>query len=119
LYGELTLLENLQFFARLRGVSHSADHMDPHLEQYGLADHKHKLLATLSSGQKQRAKYIASTIHEPAILMLDEPTANLDRSGRDAVARVVEMQRGRGILVVATNEEEEYKFGDHLVQLVD
>jgi ABC-type protease/lipase transport system fused ATPase/permease subunit len=51
--------------------------------------------------------------------MLDEPTSNLDRSGREAVASVVQAQRERGILVVATNEEEEYEFGDHIVQLVD
>jgi heme exporter protein A len=119
LYGELTLLENLQFFARLRRVSHTASDLTAHLEQYGLAGHEHKLLATLSSGQKQRAKYIVSTIHKPPILMLDEPTSNLDRSGREAVATVVQTQRDRGILVIATNEEEEYKFGDHLVQLVD
>ena len=119
LYGELTLMENLQFFARLRRVSHASSDLVSHLDQYGLAGHGHKLLATLSSGQKQRAKYIVSTIHKPAILMLDEPTSNLDRSGREAVARVVQAQRSRGILVIATNEEEEYKFGDHIVQLVD
>jgi heme exporter protein A len=119
LYGELTLMENLQFFARLRHVSHARSDLDSCLDEYGLAGHGHKLLATLSSGQKQRAKYIASTIHRPAILMLDEPTSNLDRSGREAVASVVQAQRERGILVVATNEEEEYEFGDHIVQLVD
>ena len=118
LYGELTLLENLTFFARLRGLSCSLPDLQARMERFGLADGGNKLLATLSSGQKQRAKYIAQTIHEPIILMLDEPTANLDRTGREAVAQLVDAQRSRGLLVVATNEEEEYEFGDHLIRLV-
>lgn len=117
LYGELTVLENLRFFARLRGVSHDDDTLSTSLARFGLASHSQKPYATLSSGQKQRLKYIWALLHAPSVLFLDEPTANLDGEGRRLVSEVVEQQRHTGLLVVATNEEEEYRFGDTVVRI--
>jgi heme exporter protein A len=118
-YGELTVLENLRFFARLRGLSGSDETASALLERFELAREGHQPYATLSSGQKQRVRYVAALQHAPAVLLLDEPTANLDRSGRRLVADVVETQTREGLLVVATNEEEEYRFGQTLVRIRD
>lgn len=117
LYGELTVLENLRFFARLRGVPADEKSLSVPLERFGLSAHAHQPYATLSSGQKQRLKYIWALLHAPTVLFLDEPTANLDVEGRTLVADVVEQQKRAGLLVVATNEEEEYRFGDTVVRL--
>jgi heme exporter protein A len=118
LYGELTTLENLVFFARLRGLDPKPQLWHERLVPIGLADFGHNRVGTLSSGQRQRLKYLVATMHDPALLLLDEPTANLDDAGRELVAAIVERQRTRGLLVVATNEKEEYAFGDRLVRLV-
>ena len=118
-YGELTVLENLRFFARLRGLPGGDEATLALLERFELAREGHQLYATLSSGQKQRVRYVAALRHSPAVLLLDEPTANLDRSGRRLVADVVETQTREGLLVVATNEEEEYRFGQTLVRIRD
>jgi heme exporter protein A len=118
LYGELTTLENLVFFARLRGLDVQPQAWQERLVRVGLADFGHNRVGTLSSGQRQRLKYLVATMHDPALLLLDEPTANLDDAGREMVAAIVERQRSRGLLVVATNEKEEYAFGDRVVRLV-
>jgi heme exporter protein A len=119
LYGELSVLENMRFFARLRGLQGDDPKWIAHLERFGLEGERRKLYAALSSGLKQRAKYAMAMLHDPPVLFLDEPTANLDRAGRSLVARVMEDQAQRGLLIVATNEEEEYRFGQTLVRVRD
>lgn len=119
LYGELTALENLRFFARLRGLGHLDSDILEHLQRFGLQEDVHKPYAALSSGQKQRLKYVSALLHRPAVLLLDEPTANLDRTGRLLVADVMQAQTRDGLLIVATNEEEEYRFGETLIRIRD
>lgn len=117
LYGELTVLENVRFFARLRNVPGPAERWTSFLESFGLAPERHKFYAELSSGLKQRARLACALLHEPEALILDEPTSNLDRAGKDLVAHVIHSQRERGLLIVATNEEDEYGYGQSLVRL--
>lgn len=119
LYAELTVLENLRFFARLRGLSSGDETILHLLDRFELANEERKPYATLSSGLKQRVKYVSALLHAPEVLLLDEPTANLDRAGRRLVADVAQAQAQDGLLVVATNEEEEYRFGETLVRLRD
>jgi heme ABC exporter ATP-binding subunit CcmA len=106
LYGELTASENLRFFARLHGRPAGADWADEAIAGVGL-DPK-RIAATplraLSTGQRQRVKLVYATLHEPAVLFLDEPSSNLDEAGRAVVASVVAAQRARGVAVVASND---------------
>jgi heme exporter protein A len=117
LYGELTVLENVRFFARARHLQGRDERWRELLVKFGLGAEGHKPYAALSSGLKQRAKFACAVLHDPAVLLLDEPTANLDRTGRDLIAGVMRAQSERGLLVIATNEEEEYQFGESLVRL--
>lgn len=117
LYGELTVLENLRFYARVRRVAMSEPGAQSLFDRFGLVADQHKCFRELSSGLKQRARLACALLHEPRALLLDEPTSNLDRAGRDLVAELVHAQRRRGLLIVATNEEEEYSFGEELVRL--
>ena len=106
LYGELTASENLRFFARLHGRPSGSDWADAAIAGVGL-DPK-RIAATplraLSTGQRQRVKLVYATLHEPAVLFLDEPSSNLDEAGRAVVAGVVAAQRARGVAVVASND---------------
>jgi heme exporter protein A len=117
LYDELTALENLVLFARLRGLDGSPEAAKRTLEKVGLCERAGDLVATFSSGMKQRLKYAFAIQHSPSVLLLDEPTSNLDEQGVDMVRRVVSEQKERGVLVVATNDPEERSYGEQFLHL--
>jgi heme exporter protein A len=116
LYEELTAFENLQLFARLRGV-HAHDHAAL-LEELGLAAaHHHKPLGAFSSGMKQRVKLAQAVLHRPSVLLLDEPSANLDEDGHRRVAGLVTRLRSEAAIAVATNDPREMAWGDASIDL--
>ncbi|MGB2989171.1 MAG: ABC transporter ATP-binding protein [Candidatus Zixiibacteriota bacterium] len=117
LYGELTALENLLFLSRIRGLSFSKSELKKRIDQVGLAKREDDSVFSFSSGMKQRLKYALALLFEPRILLLDEPTANLDQEGISLVDRIVSQQKERGILILATNEKADIKYGDQVIQL--
>jgi heme exporter protein A len=117
LYHELTARENLQFFARVRRLETSSPSIDSLLEQVGLGKRGDDPVRTFSSGMRQRLKYAFALMGSPRVLLLDEPTANLDASGVAMVDGVIRAQRQRGLLVLATNEPRETEYGDRCLQL--
>lgn len=137
LYDELTAIENLLFFARVRGWSGhglvrwrglagaedvaagggARARARAILEQVGLEGRGDDLVGTYSSGMKQRLKYTFALMHSPALLLLDEPTANLDEAGTEIVRRIIAEARGSACVVVATNEPEEVTWGDAVIRL--
>ena len=117
LYDELTALENLFFFARIRGIPPDQDRSQALLEYVGLQGRGGELVGTFSSGMKQRLKYAYAIQHSPSVLLLDEPTTNLDDDGVEMARRVITAQRERGVLVLATNNAEETAYGDQVLRL--
>jgi heme exporter protein A len=117
LYRELTALENLRFFADVRGLRRSDAELRALLEDVGLVGRGGDLLATYSSGMAQRLRYAYALLHRPPILLLDEPTVTLDERGAALVERVAMAQRARGITIVATNDPREERFGDYVLRL--
>src|SRR5438128_314155 len=110
-------MENLSFFERVRGREPRGEHLAELLQRVGLAGRGRDAVGTFSSGMRQRLKYAFAIAHGPKVLLLDEPTANLDVSGVSMVEEVLAEQRGRGVLVLATNEPEELRHGDHCLAL--
>ena len=82
LYEDLTIEENLTFIARVYGLDHVPDRVDRALEKLGLPDRRNQLAGELSGGWKQRLALAAATLHEPRLLLLDEPTAGVDPQAR-------------------------------------
>jgi len=84
LYEDLTVRENMEFYAGIYGVPRRGRRarIEATLEQAGLARRRRQLAATLSGGWKQRLALACSTIHEPPLLFLDEPTAGVDPVSR-------------------------------------
>lgn len=117
LYRDLTALENLQFFARVRGLRRERAELEALLEDVGLGGRGDDLLATYSSGMAQRLRYAYALLHRPPILLLDEPTVTLDERGAALVERIVATQRRRGIAVIATNDPRELRHGDYVLKL--
>jgi heme exporter protein A len=105
LYDEFTGYENLHFAANLRGLSNSL--IDDVLKRVGLHNRRHDLVKIYSSGMKQRLKLAFSIIHNPLVLMLDEPTSNLDAEGIGVVNSIAAEYRHERILIIATNDEHE------------
>lgn len=87
------------------------------LEQVGLGGRGGDLLAAYSSGMGQRLRYAYALLHQPPALLLDEPTVTLDERGAEVVERIVQAQRERGILVIATNDPRELRYGDYVLRL--
>ena len=82
LYEDLTIEENLAFIARIYGLDHVVRRVSETLEKLGLTDRRKQLAAHLSGGWKQRLALAAAVMHEPRLLLLDEPTAGVDPQAR-------------------------------------
>jgi ABC-2 type transport system ATP-binding protein len=82
LYEDLTIAENLAFVARVHGLERRGQRVDEALERLGLADRRGQLAGALSGGWKQRLALAAATLHQPRLLLLDEPTAGVDPKAR-------------------------------------
>ena len=118
LYDEFTADENLRLIARIRsGVEPSAERMEHRLRQVDLWNRRFDPLGTFSSGMKQRLKYAVALLHEPEILLLDEPTSNLDAEGIAMVRAAAAEHRERGLLILATNSDEEAAWCSQRVHL--
>lgn len=117
LYKDLTAWENLAFLARARESRVDRHRVLSLLERVGLQGRQHDTLKTYSSGMLQRIKYVAALYHQPAVLLLDEPTANLDEAGRQLVYRIIEEQKQERAVIIATNEVNETDLGAKRVEL--
>ncbi len=119
LYGELTAEENLMFFAGVHGLESAPGRALALLESVGLPpeSHSRKSLSSLSTGQRQRVKLAYATLHDPGVLLLDEPGANLDEAGRAVVQKIVASQRSRGIAIIASNDLRDLALADETVSL--
>ena len=83
-YPDLTALENLQFFGRLYGIRGAVldERTNQILKQIGLTERKHHAVRTYSGGMKRRLNFGVALMHQPRILMLDEPTVGVDPQSR-------------------------------------
>lgn len=103
LYGDLSVDENVRFFATLYGVRNWRKKRDDLLERVGMTSFRGRLAARLSGGMKQKLALVCTLIHEPRILLLDEPTTGVDPVTRREFWRLLSDLVREGLtLVVAT-----------------
>ena len=117
LYQELTARENLYFFARMLKVENYKQRIAFLMETLGLKGREDDMVKAYSSGMQQRLKYVNALLHQPQILLVDEPRSNLDLQGIKTVYDLLQEHKKTGILVIATNENEDLQLADQTIQV--
>ncbi len=120
LYGNLSVLENLEFFASAYGLrgDRRRQRIAWALEQFDLGEVKHLKSALLPGGHKQRLAMAAALLHEPEILFLDEPTSGADPFARREFWRRITALAEQGVTVIVTTHfMEEAEYCDHIAIL--
>jgi ABC-2 type transport system ATP-binding protein len=116
LWEHLTVADNLTIYARLFGVSNPVAAVERTLRQFELWERREERAALLSKGMKQKLALARALVHDPAVVLLDEPTANLDpqtsRGVRDLLMEL--RRRGRAIVVSTHNLDEIERVADRV-----
>jgi heme exporter protein A len=116
-YEELSVAENLLFAAEARSLSGARSRVESALQRVGLAARAADRVAALSSGMHQRLRVAFAILHAPALLLLDEPGGHLDDDGRAAIERVIADHARTGHVVLATNDEREWRLAGRRIPL--
>lgn len=113
---EFSLLESIAFHQRFKPFKNNLTPTEL-AEQIGLADAGHKLVRNFSSGMKQRLKLGLAFWSDVPVIMLDEPTANLDVKGIDWYLSQIETHTVNRLVIICSNQPYEYSFCRNLIDL--
>lgn len=115
---EFTLQEIIDFNFSFKKYAPGTD-KDSLIDLLGFEQARNKTLKNFSSGMKQRVKLAIALCSDTPILLLDEPTANLDKQGISWYLELVERFASNRLVIVCSNQEHEYQFCDHQFQVTD
>ncbi len=109
LYPRMVLEEQLLFMAAIKGTPRrlALQRLGPWLERLGLAEWRRKKVNELSKGMQQKAQFVATVLHEPAVLIMDEPMSGLDPVGMDLMREVMLELHRRGTTIVLSSHQME------------
>lgn len=121
LYRELTVSELLMFCARLHAVPHSARRqaVQTAVQRCGLTDVAHRLIGNLSKGFQQRVGIAQAIVHDPAIVILDEPTAGLDPVQIREIRQLIRTLASEQSVIISTHILPEVEFLCDRVQIIN
>jgi ABC-2 type transport system ATP-binding protein len=105
LYRKMPIGEVLQFFAELKGVRDARREVRAWLERLGLADYEKKKVESLSKGMAQKIQFIATVLHRPRLVILDEPFSGLDPVNMEAIKdAVLDLKREGATILFSTHD---------------
>lgn len=122
IYADLTARENLEFFGEIYGVEGAElkQRIDRILGQIGLESHAAKYVRTFSGGMKRRLNFGAALIHEPRLLILDEPTVGVDPQSRSHILECVKQLAAQGVgIIYASHYMEEVEATCQRIAILD
>jgi heme exporter protein A len=102
LYGDLTAEQNLRFYARMYDLDGSSARIQDLLVRVGLAARRHDLVRTFSRGMQQRLSVARAVLHQPQVLLLDEPYTGLDPNAAQVLTDLLTELAGEGCTVLLT-----------------
>ncbi|MGB9640422.1 MAG: heme ABC exporter ATP-binding protein CcmA [Anaerolineales bacterium] len=105
LYGDLTAAENLNFYGRMYQVPHLTNRVGEVLKLVGLYQRKHDLVRTFSRGMQQRLAIGRAILHDPAVILFDEPYSGLDQEACDMLDRLFLDVAARGSTIIMTSHD--------------
>ncbi len=105
LYGDLSAEENLRFFGRLYGETDLDERIDEVLDLVGLSARRHDLVRTYSRGMQQRLAIARALLHDPELLLLDEPYTGLDQDASAMLDQVLRQVAAQGRTVIMTSHD--------------
>lgn len=116
-YGQLTAMENLLFFARLYGVEEPSARCQGLLEEVGLSKRSHEPVRSFSRGMLQRLSIARALVHDPSILLLDEPFTGLDQHAAETLKRQLRRLKDerRTLVMITHNLEQGVALGTRVV----
>lgn len=117
LYDEFTASENLRHIAKIRGIQLNEEKVNYLLDEFLIYDRRNDYVKGYSSGMKQRLKYVFALMHSPALLILDEPTSNLDNPGKEIAYKIIETESVSSIIILASNEENDLALCRSVIQI--
>jgi heme exporter protein A len=117
LYEEFSAWENLEIFSSIRDVSFDKEYAKELLSGFLLYNRRNDLVKTYSSGMKQRMKFIFALIHQPELLIFDEPTSNLDDEGKNSVYKIIKDKSKESIVLIASNDKADLDLCSEILDL--
>ena len=105
LYGDLTAEENLSFYARMYGMTSAGKRIQEVLELVGLAARRRDLVRTFSRGMQQRLAIGRAVLHDPDVILFDEPYTGLDQDASTMLDEVLKTVAAKGRTVVMTSHD--------------
>ncbi|WP_285010097.1 ABC transporter ATP-binding protein [Pedobacter faecalis] len=115
---EFTLEETVEFHFRFKGYYPGLDQASV-LEILELSNARHRPLKYFSSGMKQRTRLVLALCSDTPVLVLDEPASNLDKQGLAWYQQLIGRFTSDRLVVVGSNQEDEYSFCNHFVEMAD
>ncbi|MFA7288139.1 MAG: ABC transporter ATP-binding protein [Melioribacteraceae bacterium] len=120
MYDEFSGLENIEQVMKIRGLNIDYDYVTYLFDEVNLKERKFDLVKGYSSGMKQRLKFVFALIHNPELLIFDEPTSNLDIEGKEKVYKLIKEEKEKGkLIIIASNEIEDIKQCDSTIDLIN
>lgn len=117
-----TVMENVEMPLLIAGVDKKArrEKAQVLIDKFGLSDKTDKKANQLSGGQKQRASIARALIHEPKLILADEPTGSLDiKNGEEVIAALREISTEGRTVILVTHNIEDAKKADYIIELAD
>ena len=105
LYGDLTAQENLEFYARMYGLADPQSRINEVLDMVGLESRRNDLVRTFSRGMAQRLAIGRAVLHDPEVILFDEPYTGLDQDASSMLDEVLKSVAAQGRTVVMTSHD--------------